>query len=196
MQVYFIDNDDYFHKRLMKTDEDGKEYNPKPYITAKDGANDEFTYEYSLFDNDSYSFIVSGAKCYQDAEGKPAPAEIYPNAKLDSETSEWKSLYSDEDAIKIAKNRRYMMVIPSEQGSAANAHLEVVYQLSEGDARTASVPLGNITFLPNTTYEFILSVSTSTIEFDAVLEETEWDRAKDEDGNYLPGKVIPLFPEI
>ena len=26
MQVYFIDNDDYFHKRLMKTDEDGKEY--------------------------------------------------------------------------------------------------------------------------------------------------------------------------
>ena len=26
MQVYFIDNDDYFHKRLMKVDEDGKEY--------------------------------------------------------------------------------------------------------------------------------------------------------------------------
>ena len=26
MQVYFIDNDDYFHKRLMMTDEDGKEY--------------------------------------------------------------------------------------------------------------------------------------------------------------------------
>lgn len=26
MQVYFIDNDDYFHKRLMLADEDGKEY--------------------------------------------------------------------------------------------------------------------------------------------------------------------------
>lgn len=26
MQVYFIDNDDYFHKRKMRTDEDGNEY--------------------------------------------------------------------------------------------------------------------------------------------------------------------------
>ena len=26
MQVYFIDNDDYFMKRLMETDEDGNEY--------------------------------------------------------------------------------------------------------------------------------------------------------------------------
>lgn len=26
LQVYFIDNDDYFHKRLMRADKDGKEY--------------------------------------------------------------------------------------------------------------------------------------------------------------------------
>lgn len=168
----------------------------KPYITAKDGASDTFTYEYSLFEDDSYSFIVSSDECYKDEAGEPAPAEIYPNARLDAETSEWKSLYSDEDAIKIAKNRRYMMVMPYDQTPAANAHLEVVYQLTEGEPRTASVPLGNITFAPNTTYEFILSVSTATIEFDATLETSEWDRAQDANGNNLPNEVIPLFPEI
>ena len=26
MQVYFIDNDDYFHKRKLRADEDGNEY--------------------------------------------------------------------------------------------------------------------------------------------------------------------------
>lgn len=30
MQVYFIDNDDFFHKRLMIADEDGKEYPDNP----------------------------------------------------------------------------------------------------------------------------------------------------------------------
>ena len=98
--------------------------------------------------------------------------------------------------FKIAKNRRYMMVMPYDQTPAANAHLEVVYQLTEGEPRTASVPLGNITFAPNTTYEFILSVSTATIEFDATLETSEWDRAQDANGNNLPNEVIPLFPEI
>jgi hypothetical protein len=179
----------YADLNLSLVDENGK-----PFVSAKDGENEHFTYEYSLFDNSTYSFSVSSTDCYD------SPAEIYPNSRLnaEAETIEWKPIYADDetDAIAKAKNRRYMMVMPCTQTSAANAHLEVVYQLTEGDMRTASVPLGNITFAPNTTYEFILSVSTATIEFDATLEKTEWDRAQDENGNYLPNEVIPLFPEV
>jgi hypothetical protein len=130
--------------------------------------------------------------------GYSEPAEIYPNSEFDADANEWNAIYKDDESslIALAKNRRYMMIMPCAQGPTANAHLEVVYQITEDYVRTASVPLGNINFEANTTYEFILSVSTATIEFDATLEKTEWDRAQDADGNYLPSEIIPLFPEI
>ena len=175
----------YADLNLSLTDENGR-----PYVSPKNGKDDHITYEYSLFDSASYAFNVSSSDCYSN------PAEIYANAKLDAETNEWNPIYSDEESATIAKNRRYMMIMPCAQGATANAHLEVVYQITEDYVRTASVPLGNITFSPNTTYEFILSVSTATIEFDATLEKTEWDRAQNDKGEYLPNEVIPLFPEI
>lgn len=188
----------YADLNLTSLDEGGR-----PYVVARNSAADQPTYEYSLFDDSSYSFIVSSTESYNEA------AEIYANMRLDAETSEWVPMYSVdpeaddqnaaaqavEAAIALAKNRRYMMIMPCDQLSAANAHLEVVYQLTEDDPRTASVPLGVIKFAANTTYEFILTVSTDTIAFDAVLEKNEWDKAKDNDGNDIPSEIIPLFPE-
>lgn len=175
----------------------------QPVVVARDSETDQFTYEYSLFDDSSYSFTVASNECFGTA------AEIYANTRLDNETSEWKPIYSvnpeAEDknaeeqaianAIATAKNRRYMMLMPCDQLSDANAHLEVVYQLTEADTRTAVVPLGNIKFSANTTYEFILTVSTATIAFDATLEKDEWDRAQNSNGENLPSEIIPLFPE-
>lgn len=183
---------------LTALNEDGK-----PFVDVKDSETDQFTYEYSLFDGFSHSFVIASDECHDE------PAEIYANMTLDAETSEWVPMYSIDPeaadqtaaaeavaaAISTAKNRRYMMVLPCDQLSVANAHLEVVYQLTEDEPRTASVPLGLMKFAANTTYEFILTISTDTIAFDATLEKDEWDKAQDGDGNDIPSEIIPLFPE-
>jgi hypothetical protein len=100
---------------------------------------------------------------------------------------------SEEEAAKaeeVAENRRYMMLMPSTQTIADNARIEVTYQLSNDNPRTASVALGGMTFNPGTTYEFRLLVSTSSIEFGAVMDQTGWDNGPD----YVTPNTIPLFP--
>ncbi len=192
---------------LTEVDENGK-----PFITVHDSEDDQFQAEYSLFTSSTDCFKVSSQACSNEA------AEIYANSVLNPSATSWSSMYSPkyvaenyievpedggdptpeqeaeaeakaakEDAI--AKNRRYMMLLPSTQTFANNARVEVTYQLTDDNARVASVALGEMTFEPGCTYEFRLLVSTASIEFDATLEETGWDNGPDVTTN-----TIPLFP--
>lgn len=180
--------------------------NGKPYINVHETENDSFQKEYSLFTSATDCFKVSSKDC------NAVPAEIYANSILNTAATSWSTMYipkyiaenyveepdgqvtpeaeakaAKEDAI--AKNRRYMMLLPSNQTIANNARVEVTYQLTDDNPRTASVALGEMKFEAGCTYEFRLLVSTASIEFDAVLDQTGWDNGPDVTTN-----TIPLFP--
>lgn len=139
-------------------------------------SNDVFASEYNLFDNSATCFMANSTDC-TGARGKA----IYNNVNLNLEInpydgSKWAEMYPSKftqesatdrtNADKTALENRYMMIMP---GTVHNARIEVRYHLTADQTRFAEVELGDWEFKPGYAYEFILSVSTASIKFDATF---------------------------
>lgn len=122
-----------------------------PAISPVTSGTNAYHYEYSLFAAADDPFVINSRECVTGTEEDPiGPQPIYG---------------SDV-------NNRYMMIMP---GPQSNASIEVVYQLTgEESPNTAVLPLGdNWSFTAGLSYEFILKISTASIEFDATMSE-DW----------------------
>ena len=154
-----------------------------PYVKDKSGRQTS----YSLFDSATQCFTIGSDKC-----NSTTGAPIYYNTNIiGEEPGEWSEIYSpltyaDDDAKAADMNKRYMMLIPSEN-IGDNPYIEVRYQLTSDIVRSAKVSLAGFSFAAGNSYEFILKVSTSSIDFDATMS-TEWGNAS------TNSEVYPLTP--
>ena len=133
----------------------------RPYITPKTGTTVD---HYSLFDGND-CFVINSADCKDETTNAKVAKPIYPNSVLHLDQEEWENRYTaldDTDA-----DNRYMMLIPCNPG--ADTYIEVEYQLTSDIKRTAKVQLDNWVFKPGFAYEFILKVSTDSIDFEAQM---------------------------
>lgn len=133
----------------------------RPYITAKTGTNVDC---YTLFDG-NHCFEINSAACLSNNQIVAKP--IYPNAELHVDQEKWSDRYVAMDEDEINPENRYMMLIPCNPG--ADTYIEVEYQLTSDIKRTAKVQLDNWVFKPGFAYEFILKVSTDSIDFEAQM---------------------------
>ena len=133
----------------------------RPYITPKTGTNVEV---YSFFDG-NHCFEINSAACLSNNQKVAKP--IYPNAELHVDQEKWSDRYVAMDEGEINPENRYMMLIPCEPGD--NTYIEVEYQLTSDIKRTAMVQLNDWEFKPGFAYEFILKVSTDSIDFEAQM---------------------------
>ena len=133
--------------------------NGLPYITPKSGTE---VNSYSLFDDET-CFEANSTLCVADGAlpGKP----IYANTDLDLTAGEWDERYTEIPGA--TDESRYMMIMPCQPG--AEASIEVEYQLTSDIKRTARVPLSDWEFKAGYAYEFVLQVSTESIEFSAQM---------------------------
>lgn len=107
------------------------------------------------------NFTTNAKDCYD------APNPIYPDGG--------------------SADNRFMMIIPGQvgdlTGEVTTPHIKVKYSLGGGDTRTSTVWLTdnnekdgeNMTFEAGKAYEFILTLSTATIDFSASVVEGGWD---------------------
>ncbi|MBR5499098.1 MAG: fimbrillin family protein [Bacteroidales bacterium] len=156
-----------------------------PYVTDKSGSQTV----YSLFDSATQCFTIGSDECNV-TSGSP----IYYNTNIvGQEPGEWGNIYSPltyvDDAAKAADvNKRYMMLLPCDMpDDPDDAYIEVRYQLTSDIVRSAKVSLAGFSFAAGNSYEFILKVSTSSIDFDATMN-TDWSDAS------TNSEVYPLTP--
>ena len=76
----------------------------------------------------------------------------------------------------------YMMIMPH---TSTNDKINVTYQLQGAEEKQASVDLAGFNFVAGKAYEFVLKVSTSSIEF--YVEESDWN-------NGTVNNSYPLVP--
>ena len=76
----------------------------------------------------------------------------------------------------------YMMIMPH---TSTNDKIHVTYQLQGAEEKQASVDLAGFNFVAGKAYEFVLKVSTSSIEF--YVEESDWN-------NGTVNNSYPLVP--
>lgn len=100
-------------------------------------------------------------------------------------------------------SNRYMMIMPTTleanvEGADPVSYIEVQYQLTDDEVRKARVSLDSWTFAPGKSYTFVFKISTTSIEFDVVVDSwTEFFEEKDEEGNFVNGNgVYTLIPII
>lgn len=140
-------------------DQDVKEL--RPYITPKTGTTVD---QYSLFDGND-CFVINSADCKNETTNAIVAKPIYSNSVLHLDKDKWEERYTSLDNADA--DNRYMMLIPCNPG--ADTYIEVEYQLTSDIKRTAKVRLDNWVFKPGFAYEFILKVSTDSIDFDAQM---------------------------
>ena len=155
-----------------------------PYISPKSGTEVNV---YSLFDAQS-CFEASSEVCKASTitnggttitiPGQP----IFPNAELNLAESDWEVKYKPTNDATEAN--RYMMIMPGNPGD--NTYIEVEYQLSSDIKRTAKVKLDNWEFKAGYAYEFVLKVSTDSIEFEADMSNGWTDTTP------VTGSLVPL----
>lgn len=143
-----------------------------PKIVAIEGNNQA---SYALFDNE-------GEFCRYTSNTAAQP--IFANVK---------SADNSVVATSNSEDNRYMMIMPSTQGT--DAYIEVVYQLTDAEEQTAKISLENWVFRPSTSYDFVLKVSTSAIGF--YVEVSPWDHYFASTGTNGNGDgIFTLTPEI
>ena len=124
---------------------------------------------------------------------EPARPEIVPNTSSNIATEY--NLFASGESFSVVtsacattaqpvfgdvESNRYMMLMP---GPQTNASIVVEYSLSnENVNHTATVPLASTwNFEAGKAYEFILKISTATIEFSAEVVEGSWDEQTPEE---------------
>lgn len=115
--------------------------------------------------------------------------------KLLPETTDFFATYSQDEEVAIYNNKatvntgttatvtpatgtdednRYMMLIPTKEGTATDYVITVKYTLTDADEETATVTLPtSFKFEAGKSYEFVLKVSTSKIGF--YVEVSDWE---------------------
>lgn len=138
-----------------------KNVNGLPVIRAKEGT--ATVESYSLFKGNE-CFEINSASCFDEKHVSVA-MPIYTNSEFDPTEKEWDDMYEEIEGA--TDESRYMMIMPGNAG--ADARIEVEYQLTSDIKRTASVSLANWNFKAGFAYEFILKVSTESIDFSAQM---------------------------
>lgn len=127
--------------------------------------------EYNFFkDADETSevgFMINSNTCVADQSTNKKGEPVYPNVTMDldqdpKDQSKWNTMYTAMSGSSKV-NDRYMMIMPC----TVDAIIEVKYHLTADQPRLAKVALSNWEFKAGFAYEFVLKVSTQTIEFDA-----------------------------
>lgn len=140
--------------------------NPAAIAPYKE-ATSSYASDYSLF-AEGESFTINSTECVvtdPDTGNKSIVSEpIYPNGV----------------ATPDAENR-FMMIMP---GIVENASIDVTYQLSGDEERTARIALNTWTFVPGYAYEFILQISTAAIQFEAHFGA--WGNPAETDKDLVP----------
>lgn len=121
-------------------------------------------FSYSLFDTQYSQGAENGSyDVFQIKSPGTAGAAIYANKTLALTSSEGKTTETYAENADAAVANRYMMLIPSTQ---AGAEIEVIYQLEGAKEQKAVASLdADFPFTQGYSYEFVLTVSTSSIEF-------------------------------
>lgn len=136
-------------------------------ITPYKEATSSYAADYSLFADGEIFQIESTACLVTDPDTKNqtiVSKPIYPN-NVDP---------SDEQ-------NRFMMIMP---GTVENASIDVTYQLSGDEERTARIALNTWTFVPGYAYEFVLQISTAAIQFEALFGS--WGTPSETDKDLVP----------
>ena len=159
--------------------------NRKPSIAPLTEVNNAYVYEYNLFGASDLPFEIDVNSCKS------------PNAE---------PIYTGSDI-----NNRYMMIMPGRVGNLPDnqdvvdddfteltipPYIEVKYQIgttySSASDMTAKIPLtqkyendqeGNWIFESGKAYEFILKLTTATIDFSATVIPGDWDDSTSSDLN-------------
>lgn len=129
------------------------------------GAKATFTTYYDFFESNQ-CFTVNSSTCGSTASEN---SRIYANKKYVPAGTNWDNIYVTPTAAEFTPNAndRFMMIMP---GQLDGAKIEVVYQLTGAEPRSAKVDLGNVLLKPGYAYEFVLRVATASIEFSGVVE--------------------------
>lgn len=135
-------------------------------ITPYKGETDSYASEYSLL-AEGETFTIESTACVE--------VDAQQNSKIVS-----KPIYPNSVSTSDAENR-FMMIMP---GSVESASIEVVYQLSGDEERTARVALNTWNFVPGYAYEFILKISTAAIQFEALFGA--WGSPAETDKDLVP----------
>jgi hypothetical protein len=131
----------------------------------------EVATEYDFFkdadDNTEAGFMINSSTCVADQSTNKKGEPIYPNVTMDldldpKDQTKWNTMYAAMSGTSKV-NDRYMMIMPC----TVDAVIEVKYHLTADQPRIAKVALTNWEFKPGYAYEFVLKVSTQTIQFDA-----------------------------
>lgn len=152
-------------------------------IVPTTGEGADFEDNYTLFSGTEHFTTTSSL----------VPAPIYAKWATEEIT----------DSPNLDASNRYMMIMPTTleanvEGAEPVSFIEVKYQLTDDISRTARVSLDSWTFAPGKSYTFVFKISTTSIEFDVVVDSwTEFFEETDPSGNLANGNgVYTLVPII
>ena len=154
-----------------------------PKITAETPSTQNTTSRYSLFDTDYVLGTSTGTDIpgFITKDGKTA-VNIYPNTKFNAANYVEPATTSDAEKL-----NRFMMIMPGRVGDliinnqAVKPYIEVVYQITGAPEQVGKIPLmqttkgsgenaepttDNWNFAAGRAYEFIFTVSTTSIDFE------------------------------
>lgn len=157
-------------------------------VPYTEGTDASYQNQYILPVGTTTKFQIASSECYVGTETNPGPGAkpIYDNSALQNlaliENPTTQQTDAANQANQAALNDRFMMLMP---GTYANAYIEVEYILSgESESHYAKISLDDKaddslitwTFTKGKAYEFILKISTASIEFEAVVGDV-WGTA-------------------
>lgn len=138
--------------------------------------NDAITTGYDLFES-TECFVIKSSDCVDPSDNtKKAAVAIYPNRTFSSAATIWPEAYKSLD-VDYSKSR-YMMLMPSQLDAA---FIDVEYQLTNAQPCTATVDLGTLNLKSGFAYEFVLKISTASIDFSAEVVEGTWNPTENKD---------------
>lgn len=151
---------------------------------------------YSLFDTSYGASDETGPfECFQKTSPGESGTPIYANKKLTPSTTEdVDDVYVDSGAD---ENDRYMMIIPcTPETTDGPATIEVTYELEGAKEKTAAASLGDdFEFEAGKAYEFVISMTTASIEF--IPTVAPWDEYfTDDNGDPENVEDMPVLKPI
>lgn len=156
----------------------------EPVTTGEDAV---FEDKYTLFPGNEHFTTQSSV----------TSTPIFANWVPNTEATEPAEVASTDDT------NRYMMIMPATleanvEGEEPVSYIEVKYQLTDADVQVARVSLDSWNFAPGKSYTFVFKVSTTSIEFDVVVDSwTEFFEETNEEGGLANGNgVFTLIPII
>ena len=126
----------------------------------------------------------SGAIDVNDKDDNSANDDVVISELLNKETGAIaeptadasETIKNEYNTLLAAKNGRYLMIAPQ---TMQNAVVEVVYQLDDATEQLATLSLNTFAFNAGKAYEFVFTVSTTSVGFSVTVDP--WTDGADED---------------